>query len=444
MRFTAGLIAALSAASATPLTGIRGYSRTESYEGQKVLQCFQETIDDAEWTKLIDVHGLDEWGNSGPGSVDVRVSGVPAEKAVNSFFSNNCSVVVEDVEALVNGWERDMLESQIAKDSEPAPQQIVAPNTYQTYAQTVAWYQQLVAAYPGFATFTPSIGTSVNGQALPAVVLGATTAPNDRNFYVQCLIHAREWISGATCMYVAAQLLADSRIPNSPAANILRNSRIYLVPFVNPDGYAWTWSNTRLWRKNRRTTAPNSAAAAGVDLNRNYDDFWGQGGSSTVPSSDTYMGPSPASEPETRATVAYFRQIQSRGPIVGALDMHAYSQLILRPFGRSTALSPDEARLNALGATMQRAIQANGGRNYQNIRSIQLYITTGSAGDWLYGAQATAGNGGFRIGAYTYELRPTGATPGFQLPANEIYPNGNEVYHALLEFFQSLITTPIR
>ena len=64
------------------------------------------------------------------------------------------------------------------------------------------------------------------------------------------------------------------------------------VPVVNPDGYEvilkkevmylfqiddffqYTWTTNRLWRKNRHPT-PGSACT-GVDLNRNYDDHWGE------------------------------------------------------------------------------------------------------------------------------------------------------------------------
>lgn len=48
-----------------------------------------------------------------------------------------------------------------------------------------------------------------------------------------------------------------------------------------------------MWRKNRRRNTDNSY---GVDLNRNYPAGWGWACSgSTVPSSETYRGPSSAS-----------------------------------------------------------------------------------------------------------------------------------------------------
>ena len=80
--------------------------------------------------------------------------------------------------------------------------------------------------------------------------------------------------------------------------------------------YLYTWSNTRLWRKNR-SPAPAGSTCIGTDLNRNFNDHWGQGGSSTSPCSDTYMGASAGSEPEVQATSDYFRL---NLPIYGAID----------------------------------------------------------------------------------------------------------------------------
>lgn len=40
----------------------------------------------------------------------------------------------------------------------------------------------------------------------------------------------------------------------------------YFLPVVNPDGYEYTHTIDRLWRKNRK----GSGTCSGVDLNRNF------------------------------------------------------------------------------------------------------------------------------------------------------------------------------
>ena len=41
----------------------------------------------------------------------------------------------------------------------------------------------------------------------------------------------------------------------------------YIIPLLNPDGYEWSQTKDRLWRKNRRPP-PGNSSCAGVDLNR--------------------------------------------------------------------------------------------------------------------------------------------------------------------------------
>ena len=60
-----------------------------------------------------------------------------------------------------------------------------------------------------------------------------------------------------------------------------------------------------MWRKNRR-------GGYGVDLNRNYSFNWNScGGSSGNKRSDTYRGPSAASEPETKALMKLVEETET-------------------------------------------------------------------------------------------------------------------------------------
>lgn len=84
-----------------------------------------------------------------------------------------------------------------------------------------------------------------------------------------------------------------------------RRTNFVIVPVLNPDGYEYTWTTDRLWRKNRRPggvrTLDNVDNCNGVDLNRNYDTNFGGTGSSSNQCSHLYAGPSALSEPETQA-----------------------------------------------------------------------------------------------------------------------------------------------
>jgi len=82
------------------------------------------------------------------------------------------------------------------------------------------------------------------------------------------------------------------------------------------------------------------------------------------------------------------------------------------------------------------------GRVYTSQKSIDLYITTGTASDWFYGDKIKQCLGRRTYG-YTIELRPAGANPGFQLPASEIVPTGQENYPAFLKFVQFAGSNPL-
>jgi murein tripeptide amidase MpaA len=107
-----------------------------------------------------------------------------------------------------------------------------------------------------------------------------------------------------TVAYVAQQFLMDYSTDSS-VKSLVDNFSWTIIPIVNPDGYVFTWTDDRMWRKNRRKN-PNSSCY-GVDINRNWNYQWGTGGSSSIACSDTYMGPSGFSEPGI-----YFMLIQIR------------------------------------------------------------------------------------------------------------------------------------
>jgi len=168
----------------------------------------------------------------------------------------------------------------------------------------------------------------------------------------------------------------------------------------------------------------------GVDLNRNWNDHWGiVPGCSKSPSSDTYCGPSAFSEPESSSVSNYLSSLSN---VIGAIDFHSYSQLILRPYGWTTSNCPDEQSLKIIGEGVRYSISEVFGTDYENIKSIDLYITTGTASDWFYQEGIWA--------SYTIELRDTGKY-GFVLPASQIIPNGEEIWDSMLYYWETVLDT---
>lgn len=119
--------------------------------------------------------------------------------------------------------------------------------------------------------------------------------------------------------------------------------RRYIQPLVNPDGYEYTRTVDRLWRKNRS----GSGDCVGVDLNRNYDFQWGGSGASNDSCSDYYQGAKPFSEAETKSQKDFFQRIDQ--DFYGFVTFHNYGQRILYPWAFNASLTVDHKELDAVG-----------------------------------------------------------------------------------------------
>ncbi|MEY2714576.1 MAG: carboxypeptidase precursor [Planctomycetota bacterium] len=286
------------------------------------------------------------------------------------------------------------------------------------YAKLDAW----VAQRPDLVTpFT--IGTSLEGRPIRGIRISKAPAGSPGVLF-NATQHAREWGATTTALYIANELVNDYGTDSRVTA-LLDRAWIDVVPVCNPDGYVFSWTTNRLWRKNRRV---NSDGTFGVDLNRNWAFQWGGGGASTVPNDDTYRGPSPFSEPESAALRDYFI---ANTTLAGHVDFHSYSQLVLSPWGYTTALAPNNEAFLALGNEMKDAIRRTNGLNYTvGPIASTLYVASGSSVDHAYGAHG--------VPSYTIEVRDTGSY-GFVMPVSEILPNATENYQAALELADATI-----
>jgi murein tripeptide amidase MpaA len=390
------------------------------YDGHRVLRITTRNQQEVEMLRRVLPNDTDIWtreGVLGVGTNDIRTGPERAVEKVLDALGIPWEIFVPDVQDLIDQeWETNANSSRIGK------RQSSWYNTYHTYDEILARLRDVASAYPNIATFIPSIGTSIQGRAIFGIKITGSTNANAQSIFFQGGQHAREWIGPATVMYITEKLLTGYG-SDATVTSWINNQQFHIFPLANPDGYVYAWNTDRMWRKNRRS---NSGGSFGVDMNRNWDDHWGGAGSSGTPTSDTYRGTAPFSEPETAALSRYILALPNRK---GAIDFHSYSQLFLRPYGWTSQNCPHESLLNTAGANIVRAIQSYQNRVYQNIRSIDLYVTTGSASDWFYYSN-TGRQQGNMVFAHTIELRDTGQY-GFILPANQIIPTGEENWAGL-------------
>ncbi len=204
---------------------------------------------------------------------------------------------------------------------------------YFTLAEVEALLDQFATDYPSICSAKFSLGQSVEGRELWAVKVSDQPGidENEPEARFDSLHHAREPVGMHATLYFLDWLL--SNYGSDPLATHLVDEReIWFIPVVNPDGYEYNRAiapnGGGLWRKNRRD---NGDGTFGVDLNRNYSYQWGydNSGSSGNTGSETYRGPSAASEPETQAMEAFL----SSREFATSISAHTYSNLWLFPWG---------------------------------------------------------------------------------------------------------------
>ncbi|MDQ4125664.1 MAG: hypothetical protein M3134_08705, partial [Actinomycetota bacterium] len=281
--------------------------------------------------------------------------------------------------------------------------------SYRTLADYQADLKKLVDENAGLVRPVTLPKQTIDGRDITGVEIASNVDRTDdgRPVYVQIGVHhAREWPAGEATMEFGLDLVQRGKAGEPRWRNVLDNARTFIVPIMNVDGFVTSRApgsmpNDNLpttpgtpqqivggvayRRKNCRPLSPienNIPCVArqqndnGVDPNRNYGEQWGGPGTSSNQNSLVYHGTGPFSEPETQAVREWLLTLQ---PTV-LITNHTFTGLILRPPGTGDqGPAPDEDRMRRLGDAMARETQ------YVSQYSYQLYDTTGTTDDWLYG-----------------------------------------------------------
>jgi carboxypeptidase T len=294
---------------------------------------------------------------------------------------------------------------------EPGASTFDFPPADSNYAEQTAELRKIAADHPAIASLS-SIGRSVENRDLWLLKISDNvgTDENEPEVLFTCQQHAREHLTPEMCLRIANRY-TDLYGTDAAITNTVNTREIWIVTSVNPDGseYDIATGSYRAWRKNRQ--------GAGTDLNRNFGYRWGCcGGSSGSTSSETYRGTAAFSAPETQRIRDFVnsRVVGGRQQITANIDFHTFSELVLWPYGYTTAdtgpgLSATEQRAFA---TLGRQLAATNG--YTPEQASDLYITDGTIDDWLWGT--------YKIWSYTFEMYPrSGGTSGFY-PPDEVIP----------------------
>uniref|UniRef100_A0A8C8XTE6 Carboxypeptidase B2 n=1 Tax=Panthera leo TaxID=9689 RepID=A0A8C8XTE6_PANLE len=284
------------------------------------------------------------------------------------------SILVEEV--------ADLIQQQTANDT-------VSPRTsssyyeqYHSLNEIYSWIEVITENYPDMVEKI-HIGSSYEKYPLYVLKVSRKEQTAKNAIWIDCGIHAREWISPAFCL--------------------------------------WFIGYNRMWRKNRSFHENNRCI--GTDLNRNFaSKHWCEEGASSFSCSETYCGPYPESEPEVKAMANFLRK--NINHIKAYISMHSYSQKIVFPYSYNRSKTKDHEELSLVASEAARAIE-NTNRNTRYTHgsgSESLYLAPGGSDDWIYDL-------GIKY-SFTIELRDKGQY-GFLLPERYIKPTCTEALAAV-------------
>ncbi|XP_035732272.1 carboxypeptidase B-like [Vespa mandarinia] len=340
----------------------------------------------------------------------VKQDAIPRASRILREQKVRYDVVIDDLQKAIDE-ENPPLSAELMEELEGRKGHRMEWTSYHTLEDIYGYLDFLAQTYPDVCSVM-NIGNSAEGRPLKVLRIsnGKAGVPA---LWIDGGIHAREWISPAAVTYIIDYLVENSESLEAD---------YYILPVVNPDGYEYTFTNDRLWRKNRRNYA--GSQCTGVDLNRNFGYKWGGMGTSKNPCSDIFAGSAAFSEPETNAIRNFFEA--SAADFKAYLTFHSYGQYFLYPWGYDRRVPPDYADLDKIGRdaanAMKKADIAQSSYTVGN-SATTLYAAAGGSDDW---AKAI-----LKIKySYTIELRDTGLY-GFVLPARYIVPTAKEALAAV-------------
>ncbi|KAH8256594.1 hypothetical protein KR026_003630, partial [Drosophila bipectinata] len=249
----------------------------------------------------------------------------------------------------------------------PSSSSLMSWNRYHNHDEIVKYLEVVRMKHPQLVELI-HIGRSYEGRPLIVVKIeskdrGSTEGLTEQKrpkrkrksgranaVFVEAGAQGLAWIGPATSTWMIAEIL---RLMKSNKTNedmdFVRNTTWYIMPVLNPDGYAFSHEYDRFWKKSRsQHQAPpptgilDSAmtwlqqkqrgpekVCYGVDLDRNWLYHWGKRGSSKAPCNEFYAGPAPFSEPETKAVSDFLMDYRTQIKLY--ISLQAYGQVVSYP-----------------------------------------------------------------------------------------------------------------
>ncbi|GBF92370.1 hypothetical protein Rsub_05572 [Raphidocelis subcapitata] len=264
---------------------------------------------------------------------------------------------------------------------------------YHTASETLHWFAHKARSHPERLNYT-LLTDSFSGTAVPLATLGRPAgAPGAPRVLFVFGEHCREVITSEVGLWLG-RLLADENAtvrdwpelhaaleragepPPPPggggwrgavgawAGKLLSAMTVQIVPIESLEGRRQVEAGDLCLRR---------TAGSEVDLNRNWPFAWQHGS----PSSDTYGGPSPLSEPQTRL----LRAEMDAAPLAGYVNVHSGEWALYTPWDSKPAYAPG---LPADLPKLVERVAAVCGCTAGPAGAVSGYLAFGSSMDYAY------------------------------------------------------------
>ncbi|XP_055934247.1 mast cell carboxypeptidase A-like [Argiope bruennichi] len=268
-------------------------------------------------------------------------------------------------------------------------------------------------------------GCTVERRPVFAVHISKTQSKTKPVILIECGIHAREWSAFEVCFYIISELLKQK---TEKVQKLTSMYDFVILPALNPDGYVYSWTKDRMWRKNRSCDLPKEQCeniCIGVDINRNFDVNFYADDLLKMPCTEDYRGKSPFSERESQVVKKIIKKLQNR--LLAYFCFHSFLSVWTFPWAKTKELPENYEEMERVAKVATDTLQT---------MSNNTAYKTGSAANMIYVVPGTSADYAYDVGgakyAFNVELRQGKEEKGgFIMSESEIIPLCEETFAAL-------------
>jgi len=414
-----------------------------TYDGYSVLELIPGSTEDIRWVQSLGCRSLTDWvGEARPVHLlcnrkqarslksSARKKGI-STKYVSKHLGREIKQEAKSVDVM-----EDEITSRKGNKNKKNKKKIKNKNVHaikrnfrhRSYLGSKLMYDWLDQIDKKFSNMEmKNIGRTGEGRDIKIVKINSNNT-NLPIIFIDAGIHAREWISPAATLFLIERL--TKVLSKGRGKTDIGKYQWHIIPLANPDGYEYTRTKDRMWRKN--TVKNPGSSCIGVDLNRNFPEGYGIG-ASTNPCSEVFQGPRPLSELESKTIKNYITSTQN---IKAAISIHSYGNVLIYPWGYKQTQHPRRSQLASLATDISTAIQQKHGEKYQPGTAREVFGLWGLAGgatdDWYITQNIEY--------SYTFELpeRDGEGDHGFLLPAKNIIKVGRQLVQGFTTMAEKL------